>query len=245
MSATTLIIKAGEKLASLAATPGDFEQWIATGLGAAAAGERVVDVRQGAGLPPPAACARVLVTGSAAMVSDHEPWAEATAAWLRDAVAAGVPVLGICFGHQLLAYALGGRVGDNPNGVEVGTVAVELTPAGRDDPLLGGLPPRFDANMSHRQAVLALPPGAVLLAATAADPHAAFACRPHAWGVQFHPEFDAAVTRAHVAWYRELLAEQGADADRLQAACRATPQARDLLARFARVTHSPTSAASD
>ena len=52
----------------------------------------------------------------------------------------GIPTLGICYGHQLLAHALGGEVGDNPNGREFGTVTVELTAEAADDPLLGGLP---------------------------------------------------------------------------------------------------------
>jgi GMP synthase (glutamine-hydrolysing) len=168
------------------------------------------------------------------MITDREPWVEATAAWLHDSVALGTPVFGICFGHQLLAHALGGRVDTNPSGVEVGTVTVELTDAARDDPLLGGLPERFEANMSHRQSVLELPPGATRLATTAVDPYAAFAYGGNAWGVQFHPEFDAEVTRAHIDWYRPSLEEQGAEA--LAEAVTETPVSRGLLRRFAEVT---------
>ncbi len=237
--APTLILKAGDKLAELDRCPGDFEAWIAAGFGPSAGPVEVVDVRTGALPAAPEACRRVVVTGSAAMVTDLAPWSEATAAWLRRAVAAGTPVLGICFGHQLLAHALGGRVGDNPRGVEVGTVEVELTAAARQDRLFGGLPTRFAANMSHRQAVLALPPGAVRLASTAADPNAAFACAPAAWGVQFHPEFDAAVTRAHVDHYRPALSDAGLVADALRDAVIETPVSRGVLARFAALDAGP------
>jgi len=233
----TLVIKAGQKLACLADTAGDFEDWIAVGMGPAAGEIQVIDIRTTAVLPKPLDLARVIVTGSAAMVTDHEPWAEATAAWLRKAVAIGTPVLGICFGHQLLAHALGGHVGDNPSGVEVGTVMVSLTDMARDDLLLGDLPEQFEVNMSHRQSVLELPPGATLLAGTAADQHAAFSYGGNAWGVQFHPEFDGTVTRAHVDWYRPALAEIGADADSLIESSRDTPTSHDLLARFATINH--------
>ncbi|MDX1594725.1 MAG: glutamine amidotransferase [Gammaproteobacteria bacterium] len=233
--APTLILKAGQKLDTLAGHPGDFEDWIAAGLGGHADEVVTVDVRAAPPLPSPGNCARVLVTGSAAMVSDREPWAEATAAWLREAVAAGTPVLGICFGHQLLAHALGGEAGWNPNGVEVGSVEVKQTPAAGDDPLLGGLPTRFMANMSHRQSVLVLPDGAVRLAHSALDPNAAFRFGDRAWGVQFHPEFDATVTRAHVDWYRPALAERGADAGALLAEGVETPLSHGLLARFAAI----------
>ena len=236
MAAATLIIKAGQKLACLAGKTGDFEDWIAAGLGPGAGAIDVVDVRGEATLPLPGSCGRVLVTGSAAMVTDHEPWAEATAAWLRDSVALGTPVLGICFGHQLLAHALGGRVDTNASGVEVGTVTVELTDAARDDPLLGGLPERFEANMSHRQSVLELPSGAIRLATTAVDPYAAFAFGGNAWGMQFHPEFDATVTRAHVDWYRPALLDIGANADELMENSRDTPISHGLLARFAAIS---------
>ncbi|WP_251265687.1 glutamine amidotransferase-related protein, partial [Enterobacter hormaechei] len=68
----------------------------------------VVDVEHGGALPDPHAFAGVLVTGSAAFVTDHAEWSERSAAWLRQTAHAGLPVFGICYGHQLLAHALGG-----------------------------------------------------------------------------------------------------------------------------------------
>src|SRR3546814_17012152 len=98
------------------------------------------------------------------MVTERRDGSEATAAWLREAAHAGVPVFGICYGHQLLAHALGGEVGDNPNGRKMGTVAVELLPAAADDPLFAGLPDRFLAQATHQQRVLRAPAGAPVLA---------------------------------------------------------------------------------
>ena len=150
---TLVVIKTGTKPASLAGHPGDYEDWILDGMGWPRVAARVVAVHQGGTLPPPAHVAGAAITGAATMVTDGDAWIEATAAWLRDAVAAGLPVLGICYGHQLLAHALGGIAGWNPNGVEVGVVDVGLLEDATDDPLLGGLQERQRHAFHGRQGV--------------------------------------------------------------------------------------------
>ncbi len=229
MTARIHILKAGSKLPALDALFGDFEDWIRDGLGEMVATE-VVNVADDAPLPPLRSVDAVIVTGSSAMVTDHHGWITRASDWLGEAAARGTPVLGICFGHQLLAHALGGEVADNPAGVEVGTVIATLSEAGAGDPLLGPGAPAMPVQTSHQQRVMRLPAGAVLLATTAQDPCHAFRYGERAWGVQFHPEFSAEVTRAYVAHY----AEQG----RLAAAQRHapvsdTPVAAAVLQRFA------------
>ncbi|HVN38786.1 MAG TPA: glutamine amidotransferase [Myxococcota bacterium] len=228
-----LVVKTGSTLAGIRARRGDYESWIARGMGLAADRIGVVDVREGAALPDPRALAGVVVTGSSAMVSAREPWSERTAAWLADAIGAGTPVLGICYGHQLLAHALGGRVGRNPRGREIGTVRLRLAPEARRDALLGDLPEATHAHTTHVESVLELPPGGTRLAESDADPNQAFAAGPRAWGVQFHPEFDADVMRGYLESRRDLLRDEGLDADRLLALVRETPEAGSLLRRFA------------
>lgn len=228
-----LIIKTGEKIPSLASTPGDYEQWIAAGMGLAADEVRVVAPYRGEPLPPPVEVSGAVITGSGSMVTDGAPWVEASAAWLRSASAQRLPLLGICFGHQLLAYALGGEVDYNPAGVEVGSIELVLTAAARHDPLLGTLPGHFTAQLSHRQSVRRLPEGARLLARSAMEPHQAFAWGESAWGIQFHPEFDAAIIRHFIDYYREQLQQEGRAAEVLLATRRPTPESHALLARFA------------
>ena len=228
-----LVVKTGSTLPGIRARRGDFESWIARGMGLAPDELTVLDVTEGAELPDPVAPAGVVVTGSSAMVSAREPWSERTGAWLADAVRAGTPVLGICYGHQLLAHALGGRVGRNPRGREIGTVQLRLAPEARRDALLGGLPGATHAHATHVESVLELPPGATLLAASDTDPNQAFAAGPRAWGVQFHPEFDADVMRGYLESRRDVLRDEGLDADRLLALVRETPEAGSLLRRFA------------
>jgi len=228
-----LVVKCGSALPAVRAERGDYEDWIVAGLGLPPGRVRVAAVAEGEDLPPPGALAAVVVTGSSAMVSERAPWSERAAAWLRGAVASGLPVLGICFGHQLLAHALGGRVGRNPRGREIGSVDVETLPAARGDALLGALPERLLVHATHVESVLELPAGARPLAASAGDPHQAVAAAPNAWGVQFHPEFDAGVIRGYLEARREILAREGLDADALLARVRESDHGKVLLRGFA------------
>jgi GMP synthase (glutamine-hydrolysing) len=229
-----LIVMAGNTLAEIAARRGDFESWIAAGLGVPAARARVVRAFAGEALPRPEELGGVVVTGSSAMVSEREDWSEKTAAWLASAVAEATPVLGICYGHQLLAHALGGRVASNPRGREIGSVDVTLTREAAEDALLGGGPAAFRAQTSHLESVLELPPGAIRLATTDLDPNHAFRIGPSAWGVQFHPEFDAEITRGYLRARREVIRSEGLDVDRLIAGVGPAPHATAVLQRFAR-----------
>lgn len=224
-----VIVKAGDSHASLVEAQGNFEHWIARELGDTTLPVVVLDPRRGDTLPAPDAMAAAVVTGSHAMVSHRETWSEATGRWLAMAARAGTPLLGICYGHQLLADALGGRADDHPQGLELGTVVVDLLPAAADDPLFAGLPSHFPAHVVHRQSALELPAGAVRLASNAWEPNQAFRVGERAWGVQFHPEFDDDAMRGYV----DALAAGQPDAQALRAQVRPTPEAASLLRRFA------------
>lgn len=233
-----LILKTGAAPAPIRERMGDFDGWIATGL--REGGARAITVHDaradGAPLPPPPdTLAGIVITGSSHMVSAREPWSEALVPWLRQVVAQEVPVLGICYGHQLLAHALGGDVGQHPQGLEIGTAQVERRPEAADDPLLGALPERFAAQTVHWQSVRRLPPDAVLLAGNAHEPHHAFRAGRRAWGVQFHPEFSAPAMRAYADGLSQVLAREGFDARHVQDTVKPTPDAAALLPRFARL----------
>jgi GMP synthase (glutamine-hydrolysing) len=232
-----LVIKTGTTLPELRPRRGDYEDWIVERLGLPWERIELVVVYEGEALPDPHELAGVVMTGSSALVSAREPWSERAAAWLREAVATGTPLLGICYGHQLLAHALGGRVGRNPRGREIGTVALELHAAAREDPLLGGLPAQLKVQATHVESVLELPPGARLLASSATDPHQAFACGERAWGVQFHPEFDAEVVRTYLEVRREEIRGEGIDPESLERAVEESPHGTRLLRRFAELLH--------
>lgn len=146
----------------------------------------------------PGAFDRVIATGSLSSVSERQFWMLDTARFLLRAAEARVPVLGVCFGHQLLAMALGGRIAPHSEGWQAGTVECELTASGREDPLFRGVPPSFHAQAAHQETVVELPPFAEVLARSDHTSVQAFRAGPWIHGVQFHPELAPAGTEAHV-----------------------------------------------
>jgi GMP synthase (glutamine-hydrolysing) len=228
-----LIIKVGETFPALVSRRGDFEHWILAGMGDGISNWKILDVRNGGSLPAYDSIAGLVITGSHAMVTDHEDWSERIADWLPGVVEQGIPTLGICYGHQLLAYAMGGEVGDNPNGLEFGTVDLHLNGAAGNDALFGSVCSPIQGQVCHAQAVLSLPPGARLLAFSAMDPYSALVLGDCAWGVQFHPEFDRDVLVEYIRTYRQDLQEQGNDPDLLIRDSRDTAYGPEFLRRFA------------
>lgn len=182
----------------------------------------------------PTAFRGVIVTGSAASVCDPPPWMPATAGFLIHAWEAGVPVLGVCFGHQLLAWAAFGpeavRRAARP---EVGYPEVRLWGS---DPVLDVLDRRFTTFVSHEDEVLAQPGMTVLGATDRCAVHAfRFADRP-AWGVQFHLEYGGEEELRILRYRAERHPELGLEPDRLAAAAISTEaRATSLLRRFEQV----------
>jgi GMP synthase (glutamine-hydrolysing) len=185
--------------------------------------------------PLPGDASALVVTGSSAHVPDRAPWVLEGEDFLRDAVRAGVPTLGVCFGHQMLGQGLGGRCVRNPRGREIGTLAIERLAAAASDPLFGEVPDSFQANVTHLDTVSELPPGAVALARTAQEDHHAIRFGETTWGVQFHPEIDRDVMCGYLEARREVLTTEGRDVEALLGEARETPTSRAILQRFVRM----------
>jgi GMP synthase (glutamine-hydrolysing) len=190
----------------------------------------------------------VVVTGSRSSVYDDAPWIDATREWVGAAIDDGVPCLGICWGHQLLASIRGGDVADMGE-YEIGYRTVERTPAGGDDPaddgvddqlldhvddqlpdgvddpLLDGVDDAFTVFTTHSDVVTDLPPGAVELARNEYGTHAFR--DDHVFGVQFHPEYDRDSARRVTEGKDDLAADRkqevidGITTENYAAACEA------------------------
>lgn len=235
MHAPFLILQTGEPVPELRRHRG-FPHWIRISGDIPRDGTDVINVANGEPVPARVPYAGIFVTGSPAMVTDREHWSETTAGWLREQITAGVPTLGICYGHQLIAHALGGTVGNNPAGREIGTVEISRT-SDCDDPLMAGLPGRFPAHASHLQSVLHLPEGAKALARSDLEAHQVVRYAPLCWGFQFHPEFSTHITRTYIKARAARILEEGGDLDKMLGTIRSTPDARSLLRRFVRLAH--------
>ncbi|SDX78831.1 type 1 glutamine amidotransferase [Halobellus clavatus] len=164
----------------------------------------------------------VIVTGSRTSVYWDRDWIRPLLDYIAAADDAGLPILGVCYGHQALASALGGRVEDMGE-YEIGYREITQTAEGSEDELFAGIEESFTAFTTHSDAVTELPPDAELLAENDYGIHAFR--RGHAWGVQFHPEYDRD-TAARVTKGKDLSEERiqsvldGINAANYDAACR-------------------------
>jgi GMP synthase-like glutamine amidotransferase len=191
---------------------------------------RAFTAREGS-LPGPADFSHIVLTGSEASILDREPWVEAEAALVREAAAAGTALLGSCWGHQLLAFALAGeghvRRAARP---EIGWYPIRLE---RTSELLGPAGTTVYAFSSHFDEVCDLPAGFEILASSADCAVQAFRAgdRP-VWGLQCHPEIDPPTGRRFL---RDLVACGFKGREALLEALRQEPRDSGLVRGLIRV----------
>lgn len=188
-----LVIKAGSTDPEVQRDHGDYDSWFQVALTDGAERCDVVSAFEGETLPHPGGYGGILITGSPLSVRDEAPWMPALARWALRVADFGTPLLGVCFGHQLLGETLGGRVERDSFGGEFGTVRITLTPEGEVDALFAGLPRDLDVYASHGDKLAQAPTarGVVRLAGNARTPWQAFAAGRNVRAVQFHPEITA------------------------------------------------------
>jgi GMP synthase (glutamine-hydrolysing) len=194
----------------------------------------IIDPASGSALPDPQSINRLIITGSSSMVTDPSPTDLIAFRWLERVLAAERPVLGLCYGHQMLGHILGGHVGPLPDGPEIGVADITLDAA--DDPLFSACAPQQRVAVIHWQTILRLPAGAHVLGKGIRDPHQAVRFAKNVWGVQFHPEFSRAVMIDYVEACTDEFTKRGQDQTAVAAEMAAWPEDQtDVIARFAQL----------
>jgi len=230
-----VIIKTGDTFPAIAEQLGDFEDWIFQGLSVGKENVRVVDVPNGDALPAVEICKGVVIAGSHAMVTGNFSWSVAIEQWVPDVIHSNIPILGICYGHQLLAKAMGGIVNFHANGIEIGTATIEILEDNTSDPLFKGLPKTFKAHVCHSQTVTRLPDNAIRVAENSFEPNHAFRIGQSAWGVQFHPEYDDRIMTAYARNLEIPIKESGLILSEILNKIEPTPIALKILKRFGKL----------
>ncbi len=199
---------------------------------------RVFDLIGGSPARLPLNAADVVLLGGSGdySVAKGGPWLEGALEAMRTLHALDKPTFASCWGFQAMARALGGEVVTDLARAELGTLALRLTPEGRQDPVFAPLGTRFRAQMGHQDIVVRLPPDAVRLASTDRVENQAFrfAGKP-IYCTQFHPELDLTGLlerlRAYPQYVRKIA---GVPYDAFVRTCAETPETNTLLARFVR-----------
>ncbi len=233
-----MLLQLGEAPASMPAPLGRYREWFErVWQGPLALVDGRPEARARARWPDARDYAGIVVTGSAASLAmaELEPWMDDAAELVRRAHDVGTPLLGVCFGHQLIGHAFGGRVVENPCGGEVGSREIELTDEGLRHPMFAGpagLAGRLRANLTHRDIIdpTSCPPEVRVLAGNDAATLQAVAVGEHTWGVQFHPEFSRVIMAGYIeADHPELEPERAAE---LRAGAEDCPDAAGVMGRF-------------
>ena len=227
-----IILQVGFPCGAIRETHGDIPAWFCRAIQHPLEQTEVIRVFDGEPLPAPDASRVAVITGSWAMVTDRLPWSEAAAEWIRQAMAMGMSLFGVCYGHQLMSHALGGEVEWHPKGREVGSQAIHLHPSASNDMLLSTLPREFPAHLTHMQTVSRLPEGALALASSAHDQHQIVRYGPNAMSTQFHPEFTPAIAADMIRQRNAVLTEEGFDPQALLEGLLPAPETTELLRRF-------------
>ena len=208
-TAQILILKTGTTNPPVVAEFGDYDDWFQTSLSSQDIHWHVVSVYKNQHIPNLESYDGIVITGSPSSVYEHEEWMNNMCIWLKERIKKqDIPILAVCFGHQILGQALGGAVQANPQGRENGTISIQLNKKGLSDPLFHKLPTHIEVQSVHMDIITALPQNPIVenLGSTSMTTMQALQVGPMIRSVQFHPEIHA-TTLSRLFEVRSLEAE--------------------------------------
>ncbi len=232
------IIQTGQAIPSVLKKYGDFNDWFIQSMDIDQIQTKTYRIFEELTFPSLENLAGIIITGSGAMVTEQLDWSEATISWLKQVLDKDIPILGICYGHQLLAKALGGTVDWNPKGRQIGQVDMYINENLKKDPLFKNI---VDNNTTylgliatHQQSVTQLLDNVTVLGSTNLDPNHAFRYKSHIWGLQFHPEFTTNIIKGYIQARSNDLINEGLNPQKLMACIKRTTNGKVLLQQFAK-----------
>ncbi len=166
------------------------------------------------------------------MEPDNYPFVESSIALLQYCLSLDIPVFASCFGFQLAVLALGGRIVRDEHDYEMGTPAINITAAGRQDILFYDTPDKFPAVSVHKERAPELPATCLLLADTPACPHAFRVDEKRFWAFQFHPEVDRATLIERLTHYKEKYTDDDGHLQTVLDNAAETPESNGLVRKF-------------
>lgn len=182
---------------------GDFENWFTDGIVEHGIVTKTFDAQQGEFAAPDEVNGIIITGSSTSVCTEPEPWIGCLVSNLRLLLDTGLPMLGVCFGHQALASAAGARVTPHPVSRELGTTKLYLTDDGLHSPLFRDIPENFLAQETHEDVVSDISgnPEITVLAGNQHNQYQALQYRKDTFSVQFHPEITLPVMEQYLRIY--------------------------------------------
>jgi len=232
-----LILKTGSTFESIKRNYGDFEDWLSDKMELSEKEFLVHSTNKYQNLPPDLKYTGIVITGSPLMVTDLKLNSLWVHDWLLDKQKKEIPILGICFGHQLLTVINGGSVKNNDSGTIIGSKPTYLTNKGKEDELLGILPSTFKAFKTHNQCIQVPPSTAEILSEDNSGSIDAIRFSTNSWGLQFHPEFTSTIMNLYIENKKVNLISEGLNIDSLVSTTETLDFGKKLLKQFKEITY--------
>ncbi len=230
------ILKTGTTFESTKEKLGDFDRWVKNNI--KEKNIKTVNIEKNEKLPGLKSAKGFIITGSHSMVTEELGWSRELERYIKEISSKKIPLLGICYGHQLISKALGGKADFNKKGKEIGSVKIKKLISSEKDPLLKDIPGKFYGHETHYQSALKLPSSAVVLAKNLHDRHQAVRFNDTTWGVQFHPEFDEDIMKEYIVKQEKSLEKLGFDKDKLLRGVKNCKISSRVLKNFEKIINS-------